>query len=78
MPNPTTNLEGKDVLNTQVVRDYLCDSCYGELVEVYEPDPPKGEKHWIVQCASHPEHRGLLKRMTAHIRQRKEMHRGKG
>lgn len=77
MPNPTTLIDGEERLNSEITRDYVCDACDGELTERYDPDPPEGGSHWVVQCASDPGHHGFTKRMTAHIRQRREEFRGR-
>lgn len=78
MPNPTTLIDGEERLNSEVTRDFVCDACYGELIERYESAPHEGESHWVVQCANDPGHHGFVKRMTAHIRQRREELSGRG
>jgi len=73
MPNPTTLIDGEERLNSEIVRDYVCDACLAELVERYEPAPAEGQKYWLIQCSNDLNHHGFLRRTTAYYQERKEM-----
>lgn len=64
--NHTTMIETEELLNTQVVRDYVCAACHSELVERRINEVP------MICCANDPAHRGFTKRMTAWVEERKE------
>ena len=42
--NEKTNVNGKDILNTTLTRDYVCAKCGGRLVEWRRPEG------WRVEC----------------------------
>ena len=64
----TTAIEGREYPNDQVVRDFVCAACGGELREFWG-ETRKGD--WVV-CLTSPTHRGFVKRMTAWVEERKE------
>ena len=66
MSNPTTIVDGEEMLNTEVIRDYVCDACYGELTERWR------DGGFLVSCFDYPEHHGVIRRVSAYYRQRKE------
>jgi len=78
MANPITTIDGEDRLNAEVITDYVCDACYGELTQGYDPCRLDGQARYIVLCMNDPiNHHGFIKRGVAYFRDRKEVFRAK-
>ena len=60
-----TIIEGKPILNTTLVRDYVCGVCFKPLVE--RTVHIQGQKHpiWAVICAANPVHCGVISKVNA-------------
>ena len=66
MATTMTEVRGRLIFNSTLIRDYVCQECYGGLKEIWVG----GDDPWRVVCAEHPEHEGFIKSTTACLQQR--------